>query len=1248
MYKDNWGLIQNFERTQGKHINFFNFRIKDNNLEQVVDKPSFNRIYESQGYTFKITCSLGLILFNKDENCIYYFYASDRNSSLLDDIFLIKNARDFTNFKKRIREIDPTNFIREEYHTILLRVTNICFFVYKTNIPLNGYLCGCDFPAKIKRNKNLVVFTQYVKHCFFRCLAYHNLIQKKTYDISSDKIVFGKETRSLLSKFKSKFGDKDVTLSIMKKIELLFKVKINIYTFEENDNLKCIYNTVTDMPGSTLRLLLTTCPQHPYSHVSYIKNWSFFSKSFSCESCGTLFSHAKYLKAHYKRVTSCNVVTSVWYSRGVFKPYTDVWDLLRNKFNIYFETTPQNNFFAVFDFEAMLITTNICTQQTTYTQRHTPICYSICSNVPGFIKPLCIIKTTSEQELINGFVDKLEQISDAAYSLSLEKYKHEINTISQVCDTETLEKVLQCFRVLPVISFNGKSYDIPIIRRFLFTRLKSPFFVIKQNNNYLTVKTSKLQFLDITTYIAPNTSYSAFLDALQIPIKKGFFPYSYLTSEKVLQETNLPAKEHFFNDLTSEPLSDENYNLCLKAWKDNKMKTFRDYLIYYNNLDTYPFVLAVEKMIDLFKVKNISIFKDAISLPGVSQKLLFQNVKEPYELPGNEHVHNLLTRALIGGLSCIFCRYSLTGKTYIKPYDYSNPLPTRKLKGFDCNSLYLHSIGLDQPSGMYIYRTIDSTGKYLKNVGGVKYTKEIQWLLILQKELGIEIQTSISPSGQKQIGNYKVDGYYYNQRSKKHFIWEFLGCWFHAHQPSSCKMRTHNWNKNTFEETMNRLHILRSIPNFQVFHIWECDFNDFLEESLNSKPDTTRRQYLDSIIPKTIRTGCKIRVDKILDMILSKKIFGVVECSVSVNPAFRKYYDEFPPVFKHASIKLSDLSGVMYDYGRKKKLMSQPRNMLIPSMFCEGGVFISPAITWFLRENIKHNAEAIRVYDIKNFIEYIPKNSFKPFCDAVIKDRIAGDQDKAKKIWAFCAKNLGNSSYGRTITQVQRHKNVVYTKDDKTYFKKVKNPLFVKANDLGNGLTEIISNKKTISWKNPLHIGVFVYGYAKIKMLEFFYDFIKKYLLDSHYSLLQTDTDSFYFSLGKETLEECVKPQLLDEFNVEKNKWIVGEFNPREPGLFKIEWQGDGFCGLNSKTYVCLGDQMKLGLKGVQKKLECYNFAMFEKVLFSQTPQYFKNKGIKTYDNNTYTYIEEKKGIDYFYCKRKVLDDGIHTTTLDI
>ena len=136
--------------------------------------------------------------------------------------------------------------------------------------------------------------------------------------------------------------------------------------------------------------------------------------------------------------------------------------------------------------------------------------------------------------------------------------------------------------------------------------------------------------------------------------------------------------------------------------------------------------------------------------------------------------------------------------------------------------------------------------------------------------------------------------------------------------------------------------------------------------------------------------------------------------------------------------------------------MSQPRRMLIPSMFCEQGVFISPAITWFLRENIKHNAEAIRVYDIKNFIEYIPKNSFKPFCDTVIKDRIAGDQDTAHRIWGYCAKNIGNSSYGKTITQVQRHKNVMYTKDDETYFKKVKSPLFVKANDLGNDLMEII------------------------------------------------------------------------------------------------------------------------------------------------------------------------------------------------
>ncbi len=37
-------------------------------------------------------------------------------------------------------------------------------------------------------------------------------------------------------------------------------------------------------------------------------------------------------------------------------------------------------------------------------------------------------------------------------------------------------------------------------------------------------------------------------------------------------------------------------NICINAWKDNNMKTFKDFLEWYNNLDVLPFIEAVEKI----------------------------------------------------------------------------------------------------------------------------------------------------------------------------------------------------------------------------------------------------------------------------------------------------------------------------------------------------------------------------------------------------------------------------------------------------------------------------------------------------------------------------------------------------------------------------------------------------------------------------------------------------------------------------
>jgi hypothetical protein len=50
------------------------------------------------------------------------------------------------------------------------------------------------------------------------------------------------------------------------------------------------------------------------------------------------------------------------------------------------------------------------------------------------------------------------------------------------------------------------------------------------------------------------------------------------------------------------------------------MKTLKDYLIWYNNLDVVPFIKAIKKQRELFKRFDLDMFCDGVSLPGLSEK----------------------------------------------------------------------------------------------------------------------------------------------------------------------------------------------------------------------------------------------------------------------------------------------------------------------------------------------------------------------------------------------------------------------------------------------------------------------------------------------------------------------------------------------------------------------------------------------------------------------------------------------------
>lgn len=121
-------------------------------------------------------------------------------------------------------------------------------------------------------------------------------------------------------------------------------------------------------------------------------------------------------------------------------------------------------------------------------------------------------------------------------------------------------------------------------------------FTIKCSHNFMCLKTTHLRFLDVTNFLAPGFSYDMFLKAYECPQTKGIFPYEWMDSLDKLQHPSLLPHEAFYSSLSNSNISEEDYPYCQQVWSDNNMETFRDFLIWYNNLNVQPFCDALEKL----------------------------------------------------------------------------------------------------------------------------------------------------------------------------------------------------------------------------------------------------------------------------------------------------------------------------------------------------------------------------------------------------------------------------------------------------------------------------------------------------------------------------------------------------------------------------------------------------------------------------------------------------------------------------
>ena len=1075
---ENWGSVRTHV-VHGPIQTRYNRRLTSLDMRDLHDQL-FLLFDQQTTAAFKVNVSFGFVLREKENDRLRYYHSSNNCCGrYLEEPSLITNRDDFESFLERIREPDILQWAvaqRPNSDWVCEHVTNATFFLNRiVDHPIG--CVGIVLPPHIKRNKSIIGLETdgngrpYIDNlCLFRCLALH----------------LGREAAALYAEYTdtSVRHFAGVTLDDLHKVESKFETNVVVYQLVEIDNGKTMAELVRRSPAQYQETMYANLHE---SHYSYIQDIGKYCHSYRCRKCGdSLWKRPWELHRHE---STCEAGVNRIYKGGVYRPPASIFERLDDEGVVVSPVLRYFPYRATFDFECYFSDERlpVNSDKLQWSARHVPLSVSVASNVPGYEPALCFVTDGDADKLVGCMITRLNTISDAAYESLLPLYAdvlEELKTRKEAWDEEeeeedgkktvnpckTLEKQLQTWlRQLPVIGFNSGKYDLNVVKKFFVPLLiHNNAAVIKRQNTFMCFSTTNLKFLDVTQYLAPGVSYDKYLKAYGCELQKGHFPYEYMDGIGKLADRALPPQAAFYSQLKSEEISDADYARCQAVWHDNQMTTMRDYLIWYNNRDVTPFLEAIAKQFTFYCDRGIDMFKDGISVPGLSLLYLFSNLPKDTNFVTfnrtNKDAHKLVKDNIVGGPAIIFHRYHEKGITKIR----GGSELCRKIVGYDANALYLWALMQDMPTGWYVRRREENG--FRPQQAQPYGQMAIQWLTRESDRTGCTIRHQ-GNGREKRVGKLLVDGWCAKTRT----AYQFHGCYFHGCPKCYDHEETNTLNGKTMGTLLadTKKHTTYLRRHVKVVEMWECQWKRESKALPRPKWNMTQSEILADVVNGTL--------------------FGMVECDVHVPPDLRKHFSEMQPIFKNVTVSRDDIGPYMRQYAEENDIMSAPRRMLVGSYRGDKILLTTPLLRWY----IAHGLVVDHVYQV---VEYERKPCFRNFGESVSTARRNGDVDPDKSIIADTMKLLGNSAYGKTVTNVDKHRDVRYCTEGGTSTL-ISNKRFRQLDVVTDDAYEVTSSKARVTYDLPLHIGFFVYQYAKLRMLEFYYDFVDRYvaIVNNHF-----------------------------------------------------------------------------------------------------------------------------------------------------
>ena len=638
-------------------------------------------------------------------------------------------------------------------------------------------------------------------------------------------------------------------------------------------------------------------------------------------------------------------------------------------------------------------------------------------------------------------------------------------------------------------------------------------------------------------------SLDSFLKAYETSETKGFFPYEWFDHPDKMQNAELPPYDAFYsklrrcNPLETEytdfvnllksrlsteqaviklklskppPTGIENYHYLQQIKMQDQMSSYKDFLRWYNIKHNVPTLEAMQKMIAFYHDKHIEMLKLGCTLPNLANICLLKSTDAKFYplTEGDKDLLEKIREDVVGGPSIVFTRKAVVDETFIR----KSTNICKSIVGIDASQVYPYSMCQTKPTGLYTRWDIDSeTSRFTPRQNKTSCSENKVMSYFQRTRQDCKFASFYNTGRQNTIDCFSVDGFC----SHCNTVFEAMECFYHFCPcqdlcPSLTEEKIQRGSKKKELDALGRHNMQEK--GIKVIEIKECEW---------------WRLY------KTIKTGRKhirehfsyrrsLAAEQLLEEIKKGKVFGYVQCDIEVPENLKANFANFPPIFKSTLVSKNDFGDLMENYAEEERLLSQPRKMLISSFTLQNGKHINPLLLFYLQLGLVCTK-------IHRVVEYTSKKCFNSFVQSAVDARRQSDENWNSSVVTETMKLLTNSSYAYQIMDRSRHTVTKYLIDEKTHTA-FNSKLFKRLDHMNNSLYEVELAKVEIEHKEPIIFGFFNLQYAKLWMLEPYYNFFTRFCDVNNFEELEMDTDSLYLALAENKLEDCIRAEMRAEW----------------------------------------------------------------------------------------------------------------------